>query len=169
MIPDIMTIPLRGDKFAVVDGDDYEWLSQWHWGTTGAFQTGKNRRRKKRSVYARTTQDGNEVYMHRLILQLKKGELCDHINRDTLDNRRENLRKATKSQNNQNAKRLEKNTSGYKGVYWAKDRDCWRARITLNLGSFTTPEEAARAYDRTAIERHGEFAALNFPRSDYEH
>lgn len=113
-------------------------------------------------------------YLHRAILsrvlrrELLRSEQVDHINRDPLDNRRANLRLASNAENCRNRRRPENNTSGYKGVIRRKGYDRWRARIGLNgkrlhIGDYSTPEEAARAYDRVARELYGEFALLNFP------
>ena len=87
----------------------------------------------------------------------------DHINHNKLDNRIENLREATNSQNKMNRKRQRNSTSGYKGVVYSKRWKCWRARIgvaktRLHLGSFKTPEEAYRTYCSAIQKYHGEFA-----------
>lgn len=87
----------------------------------------------------------------------------DHINGDKTDNRINNLRPATRSQNGMNTRAKSRNTSGIKGVDWNKKQQRWRARIrTLkgrkDLGGFLTKEEAAAAYARAAHELHGEFA-----------
>lgn len=92
----------------------------------------------------------------------------DHINGKKTDNRIENLREATSSENKYNVGLRADNTSGYKGVHWFKTRSRWRAEIkqcgkSLNLGYFDTPEEAALAYDTAARQLHGAFARLNFP------
>lgn len=113
--------------------------------------------------------------MHRLILGLVPGDglVVDHRNGNGLDNRRCNIRTATRS-NNQHNQRLGRanNTSGYKGVTRRRGpcrRKPWRAcirheRRTVFIGHFATPEAAAAAYDRKAAELFGEFASLNFPR-----
>lgn len=95
----------------------------------------------------------------------------DHINRDTHDNRRCNLRPATRSDNNCNKGPHPRNTSGYKGVYWDNLHERFVAMLKRNYKTYRkyckTKEEAARAYDRFAILHHGEFAFTNFPKSDY--
>jgi hypothetical protein len=108
------------------------------------------------------------VYFHRLVMGNPDGMLVDHVNRNTLDNRRENLRVCTKAENQRNHKRNNRNSSGYSGVYFHNRNKNWCAQITYNyatkhLGSFISAEEAAKAYDVAAKKLHGEFATLNFP------
>lgn len=105
------------------------------------------------------------VYMHRLIAGLLPGQMVDHINRDTLDNRRENLRPASRSQNAANTDQAV-GASGFRGVYF--DKGCFRAFIwikkrPIRLGSFATAIEAARVRDSAALAAYGSFARLNFP------
>jgi hypothetical protein len=111
------------------------------------------------------------VYMHRLIAGAGIGEDVDHANGNGLDNRKNNLRIATESQNLANAGkrhvRGKPGTSKYKGVCWDKSRSAWSASITVNkkskhLGRYGNEEEAARAYDSAALAAWGEFARLNF-------
>lgn len=92
--------------------------------------------------------------------------LVDHINGDGLDNRRANLRQATHAENMRNRRRAISNRSGYKGVYWVRDRRKWKAQIKAGgrkyeLGRFSDASDAARAYNEAAVRLHGEFAALN--------
>jgi hypothetical protein len=92
----------------------------------------------------------------------------DHINGDIRDNRVENLRWASKSENGMNRSKQKNNASGYKGVYWNRGSNKWRAYIKRDgkdhhLGYFKTAEEAAEAYNKAAIELHGEFARINPP------
>ena len=104
-----------------------------------------------------------KYYVHRIILtkylgrEIKEGYHCDHINHNPSDNRISNLREITQQQNVQYQQLSVKNTSGFKGVCWRKDRKQWRARIMLNkkrifLGNFDTAEEAYSAYKNKAQE-----------------
>lgn len=90
----------------------------------------------------------------------------DHINGDRGDNRITNLRLATRSENGQNRKMPANNSSGHKGVTWVRSRKMWQAAINTGhkpkfLGRFATREEAAAAYDKAALEHHGEFAKID--------
>lgn len=110
-----------------------------------------------REVYVRRTKNGKRpVFLHSLMLKAPKGFYIDHINRDSLDNRRCNLRIATRSQNRINSKINKNNTSGCKGVIFYNKTNTWNARISLNnrrifLGYFKTKEEAINA--RKAAEK----------------
>ncbi len=93
----------------------------------------------------------------------------DHEDRNRSNNRFSNLREATSSQNIVN-RVLENNTSGYRGVVWAKDTKKWKATLKMgrkfyNLGYFDDPIVAAHRYDRAAKEHQGEFAIFNFPKT----
>lgn len=106
--------------------------------------------------------------LHRIILERKIGrsiekrEYVDHIDGNTRNNRRENLRLANYSQNMHNSKKHINNKSGYKGVYWSNSAGKWESRIMINgkikyLGSFSTAEEGHIAYCNAAKQYHGEF------------
>ena len=106
---------------------------------------------------------------HRLAFAIMEGrepKVLDHINRDRSDNRWCNLREVTPSQNMWNRSRQSNNTSGYKGVYWHTKAKKYRAKIkkfsvVVWLGDYDTAEAAAAAYNKAALELHGEFACLN--------
>ncbi len=151
----VCKIPLTQGYFAIVDADDYEYLSQYKW----HVKIKGNRR------YAYRTQGGKCIAMHRQILNAPPGMHCDHINHDGLDNRRANLRLCTPQQNACNRKPLER-TSRYKGVFWCYEKKRWRAEIRHNgrlihIGYFDYEADAAIAYDDYAAELFGEFAWLN--------
>lgn len=107
--------------------------------------------------------------IHRLLLGATDPKIqVDHINGNKLDNRKKNLRLATNQQNQYNVGLRKDNTSGYKGVSWYKKGKKWHAAIrngnkSIHLGYFKTAVEAARAYDKAAVEFFGEYAYLNFP------
>jgi hypothetical protein len=120
------------------------------------------------SGYAVREQDGKRIYMHRVILGLPPGRHpeVDHRNFDTLDNRRQNLRVATRAQQMGHRREFREGTSRFRGVRWDVARQKWRAEIIVNyryrfLGRFDDEIEAARAYDRAALEAWGEFATIN--------
>jgi len=105
--------------------------------------------------------------IHRVIMDAPKGMVVDHINGNTLDNRKENLRICTRSQNQQNQfSRSRGETSKYKGVCWCRTWKKWKVKIShnykiQNLGSFDNEIEAAITYNEAAKRLHGEFANLN--------
>ncbi len=152
-------IPLTRGRVALVDDEDYIRLSPYKWYATTAG-------------YAATRSDpdhpGRHHYMHRVIMQARRGQIVDHINGDTLDNRRANLRFVTQTQNLQNSRPNRRTRSGYKGVNWNKVHGWWEACIQVNgvrhhLGTFDDPLIAAKAYDAAARTFFGPYAWPNFP------
>jgi hypothetical protein len=155
-------IPLTQGLNAIVDVEDFDWLSKWNWHAD----------KKRHTFYAaRTVAHGESrttVQMHRLILGESSRKECDHKNRNGLDNRRNNLRKASPTNNRCNMARHRDNRSGFKGVKLVNGRFVAAisvAGVYRYIGCYATPEEAARAYDEAAKKFHGEFAVLNFPAS----
>lgn len=161
---DFCVIPLTQGMATIVDPEDYEkvakhsWAAHWH-PVLGAFK----------ATGAIKQEDGKYKYqiLHRFILDAPAGMDVDHINHDTLDNRKCNLRVCTHSENLMNQKRSKANTSGYKGVHWHKKSKRWVAQVrkegkTVYCKLFVSKEDAARAYDAAALEHHGEFASINF-------
>jgi hypothetical protein len=117
--------------------------------------------RKKKNIHVSLKK---HQILHYLIVEKRGGLEVDHINRDVFDNRRENLRYCTRSQNEMNKGLNVANSSGYKGVCGEGGK--WRAQIkfrrnNLHLGMFLTKKEAAKAYNEKAKELYGEFAWLN--------
>jgi hypothetical protein len=156
-------IPLTQGQVALVDDEDYERLSAFKWQV----------RRGRYTFYAQrgvTVSAGVQrtVQMHRVILDAPRDMDVDHRDGNGLNNQRENLRLCTNTENQRNKRRYVNNTSGYKGVHWAKNVGKWWAYIHVdgaykNLGYFTSKEDAARAYDEAAVKYYGEFAFLNKP------
>lgn len=144
-------------KFTFVDNDDFEWLNQWKWHLNNSGYA-------MRMDYSTSRQKA--VLMHRVINKTPTGLRTDHRNTNKLDNRKENLRSATHSQNCFN--RIRKNRK-FKGVYFnsgMKRKKRWQAKITAfkkeySLGYYLTSKEAAIAYNNTAIKIHKDFALLN--------
>jgi AP2 domain len=106
---------------------------------------------------------GRRTYLHRRITGASETELVDHADMDGLNNRRRNLRFASKSENGANRKATKANTTGIKGIIWYKQRGKWVAQIHAKgkryyLGIFKNQEDAARAYALAAKEHFGEFA-----------
>jgi hypothetical protein len=107
--------------------------------------------------------------MHREIMNCPEGFLIDHINNNSLDNRRANLRQATRAQNTYNRKKTRvKTSSQFIGASFNKRIGKWTAHISYKnkkiwLGSFKTELDAAKAYDEAARKYHKDFARLNFP------
>jgi hypothetical protein len=147
-------IPLTQGKFALVDDADYDWLNQWKW--CAWTPDGK-------TFYAKRATKTKTFFMHIVVFGVKG---VDHRDSNGLNNQRENLRAANKSQNGCNRGANQGNKSGLKGVSWAKRDKLFRARITLNgkstqVGTFKNSIDAAKAYDAAAIKLHGEFAKTN--------
>ena len=136
-----MKIKLSQGKYATVDKDDHEWLSQWKWHVSKDGYARRNICKNKK---------WNTIWMHRLINDTPEGLDTDHINRNKLDNRRKNLISATRSQNKLNGNAHKDNKTGIKGVSWNKIAKKWVARICvnykdINIGFYETFEEAVIA------------------------
>jgi hypothetical protein len=154
------TIPLTQRQVALVDAADYERLSQYRWCA--------QRSRGTRSFIAvRNSPAGSgkrsHVRMAREIMEAPPGVQVDHKDHNTLNNQRGNLRLATPAQNQQNVRLSARNTSGFKGIWFDKQKRKWRAEIRANtvrtrLGWHRSPERAHAAYLEAAYRLHGEFA-----------
>lgn len=171
-------VPLHGGELhALIDAIDAERVLavSWHASRGG----GKTRRER---TYAKTTRrlgpgkrNQRCILLHRFVLAAKPGQIVDHLNGDTLDCRRTNLRITDAAGNaaNVTSSKMQKR-GGYKGVTWHKGGKKWEAaccsgalrpngkRKRRYLGLFADPVAAAHAYDREAVRVFGEFAALNF-------
>lgn len=116
-------------------------------------------------IASKSFEGRKKVYLHRYLLDAQKNEVVDHINHDTLDNRRCNLRKCSYSQNMMNTRKPSDNTSGYKGVSWNKCKHKWEAYIQLDrkkvkLGCFVNKEDAISARIEAETKYYGEFSSV---------
>ncbi len=154
-------IQLTQGKVTIVDDSDYDYLNQFKW---YADKQGDKYYAVRKSL--RVNGKYKNQKMHRMIIGEKLDVHTDHINNDTLDNRRCNLRTCTHQQNMWNKPKTKSNTSGYKGVFYLQKRKMYRATITINyktiyLGTFYLIKQAAMAYNLAAKKYYGEFANLN--------
>jgi hypothetical protein len=160
-------IHLSEGKYALVDQKDFYLVNELDWIIKEDFD----------SIYAVRffKEAGNRSKlnsMHRFICEPPEGKFIDHKNCYGLDNRRENLRPATHSQNTCNRPKRKNTTSRFVGVHFSKKMRKWVAQIKYHggkkwLGCYDNEIDAARAFDRAAIKYHGEFARLNFPQETF--
>jgi hypothetical protein len=159
---DIAFVTLTRGCHAVIDAEDAPKVAQYNW---CAFPRGH-------LMYARACIQVNgkprALFLHQLVMGKCYGLDVDHIDGDPLNNRRSNLRLATRAQNicNSRKRRRAKLSSVYKGVAFLHKNQRWWSRIRVedrdrSLGCYATPEDAARAYDAAADHYFGEFAKTN--------
>lgn len=160
VVGDTCTVFLTQGQVTMVDAVDHDLVKQHNWHADRINPPGfyACRRIKGKAI----------VYLHRALLGVAGGHHVDHIDGDTLNNRRSNLRACTVQQNLWNRKPKSKGTSKFKGVSWSASGRKWRVSIrirskSVSLGRFNDEIEAALAYDRAAAKHFGEFAWLNFP------
>jgi hypothetical protein len=160
---DIGLIMTAQGDWIVLDVEDFKRLKDKR------FQTHYSTRGNTNYATHHYIKDGKKIVrrIHHYMLQPPEGYEVDHINHDGFDNRRENLRLATKNQNAWNATKTKRETSSrYKGVCWEKSCNKWRTRIRqygkkYSLGCYDFEDDAARAYNVAATKMFGEFACLN--------
>ena len=150
-------IQLTQGKVTLVDDEDFEWLNKWSWIAVHP---------KNFQCYARRA---DRVLMHRLIMNTPEDLVVDHIDHNSLNNQRINLRNCTKSDNAQNRR----STDDFQGVSWCTRDKCYRSYIRANgkrltLGTFKSAKDAAIAYDKAALKYYGENAKTNFSKGDYD-
>jgi hypothetical protein len=162
-----LRIPLTQGFYALVDAED-DWLQCWRW---CALRRPNGRVYAARGVRRYEGKPGGLILMHREIIPPPSGLEVDHINRDGLDNRKQNLRLGTRAQNNQNSIRRTRSAliqSKYKGVSWCKGAHKWVLQVgpagdNRYKSLFASEREAGLEYDRIALQIYGKFARLNFP------
>lgn len=130
----------KGEEFIMLTDDDFKL---------------PNRKIGINTGYASFSLDGVPRLVYREVIGAKEGECVDHINRNRLDNRKENLRIATRKENARNRR--------YKGYNWMKREKKWRAQIKvdgvkIHLGYFTDESEAGKAYIEAHVKYFGEFS-----------
>ncbi len=161
-------IPLTRGYVAIVDDCDYDYLMQWKWYAHDS-SVGRVYAMRTARLSENLPHRSSKVTMHSMVLTRAgipfAGKSIDHKNGDSLLNIRENLRPATQSQNTANRCKFS-NSTGFLGVSKNGAAPRWRARIMregkmIQLGSYGSPEAAAEAYNKAAIENFGEFARLN--------
>jgi hypothetical protein len=151
-------IRLTQGQFALVDSKDYGWLCKWKWHAQKWHSQGEDHDYANRRDPVKKTAIG----MHRQIMGFPEGLEVDHINGNSLDNRRCNLRAVSTDLNQINSS-TGWGSSRFRGVTWDASRGLWKAHATLRdvryeLGHFPTEEAAARAVDRKRREVYGEYA-----------
>lgn len=143
-----VSIPLTKGLATLVDEADAELLGRYRWYAAG----GKS---GQRNAQTSITEAGlsRKVYLHRLLLDAPAGVDVDHINGDPLDNRRANLRLASRGENNQNQHRLRSdNGSGFRGVSWHGHNRTWRARVTVGGRETVTYHRSREAAALAVVE-----------------
>jgi hypothetical protein len=150
-------VPLTRGYEAVIDACDVPLVDEFNWYA----------RPHRKTVYALRNDYSGEsprtVFMHRIIADTPDGFQTDHIDGNGLNNRRDNLRHATNSQNQHNRPAYKTNKSGFKGVCWLKTQKKWQAQISCkgkkhHLGNFDCPELAHEAYVAASKKLHGKFS-----------
>ena len=157
-----VTIPLRDGCVLLIDDADYADVAQWSWHCVriGTYH-------QPRAWIRESGHKPRKIAIGRYLLRPEAGFEVDHINGDTLDNRRENLRLVTKQQNQWNQRRV-RGSVPFKGVKWDPKHRCYSAGIRIqqvytHLGHYAEAIWAAHAYDRAAVDTYGTYAACNFP------
>lgn len=155
----MLEIPVGKNHKAIVDDSDYRTLSAYSWSLDkDGYAHG----------YAHVNSVLKRVFMHRYILSAQPGEIVDHIDRNRLNNTRQNLRVCNSSLNQANRSKnfIRKYGEKFKGVYWRPEKKAFVSSIRINgkfkyLGLFKDENSAAQAYNQAAQSIFGDFACLN--------
>ena len=150
---DVVKVFINNDpeKIMLCDIEDWNNLKEYYW--------------RDAHGYAFSTKNHKTIMFHRTVLKVTDKKIqVDHINGNRLDNRKSNLRLCTNQENSFNKYKNSNNTSGYKGVYYDKEKDKWRASIQYDGKSmkspkrYDTPEEAYEWYVKKSNELFGDFS-----------
>lgn len=160
MTREIRLKPYKYGKVALVDDEDFEWLSKYNW----QYQPKKHGDRVIAEIFGLGKR--TKVYMHRLVTDCPTDMLVDHANHNTLDNRKSNLRICTGTQNQGNKFVRSDSSTGYKGIMWDDFRKRWLVAVKHKdygkiSGRFKSLKDAVDFYNENALEMFGEFALLN--------
>lgn len=157
----VKAIPLTQGYEAIVGDEDYEELAKHRWHVQHKGNTSYARRDIRTGPRSTLV-----VFMHGQLVSPPHGYVVDHINRNGLDNRRQNLRVCTQAENMRNRAANRNGSSPFKGVSWHKTKHRWFANIWVDgrlseLGGFMAEIDAARVYNVAALFFFGEYARLN--------
>lgn len=142
------------NEYFICDLEDWEKLKDLCW-------------YKDINGYAATYLNRAPILMHRIVMNCPNGLVPDHINRidgGVCDNRKSNLRIASRQQNSLNSKLFSHNTSGYRGISWDKNRSKWESKLgfhgkTIHLGRFDSIEDAIEARKQGELQYYGEYSS----------
>lgn len=151
----IIDSPKYGKHTVLIDDEDWEKVNKYVW------HVSYHHNGKIKTVS--TNEKGTQLKLHKFLTGYT---LTDHIDGNPLNNQKENLRECTQQKNTWNAALSKRNKTGFKGVYWEESRKKYQAYIKIgdkkkHLGRYVNASDAARAYNKAAIENFGEFARLN--------
>jgi len=163
-----MLVPLSYNRkfsdsfFAIVDDFDYGMVMEHRW----CLDIRKRVTYAKTTIYSRNNKKGRIVYLHRFVMYEPMYEI-DHRDHNGLNCSHLNLRICSREENMGNTRKRSDSTNPYKGIILQKENNKWVARLNFqkkyyHLGTFNTPEEAAKAYDEKLMELRGSFAMTNF-------
>lgn len=169
-----MEIDIKGFKVQI-DEDDYERVMEHKWRPMWGKAKKEQLYYFRSLIWSEEAQKDKDTFLHRFLMGCVHGDgnIVDHKNHDTLDCRKENLRICTIQQNVQNSRVYKKKKDKYKGIKMEPSTGHWNARIQtpeqkrVDLGTYETAEEAAKAYDRASLYYFKEFAVTNFPKENY--
>lgn len=154
----LINSPKYGKFYAKIDLNDVDKCREYRW------HIRKCNKQNYDCFYVGTIANGKTILLHRFILNDPHGKDVDHINRNGLDNRRNNLRTCNDSTNRMNTKLYISNSSGHKGVCWSKKQNKWIAYIAIDwkhktLGYFEDLNDAIRCREEAEIKYFGSYRA----------